>query len=211
MRASDQLSEFVGTALASGHDRQTIAAELRTAGWSESEIDTALHAWADSAFVPPVPRPRTVVSAREAFVYGLLFAALLVVCVNVTILGFDLIDRWLPDVTDGDGTRSLTSMRWSIAYLVVFFPVFLVISQRVETGAQADRSRRRSAVRKWFGYITLFLAVIVLLGDTVALIFALLNGDLTSRFVAKTALVAATAGLVLLYLRGVTSETEDAP
>jgi hypothetical protein len=41
-------------------------------------------------------------------------------------------------------------------------------------------------------------------------IYALLNGELTLRFLAKAALVALTAGLVFLYFRGAMAEAEDA-
>ena len=39
-----------------------------------------------------------------------------------------------------------------------------------------------------------------------AVLYAFLSGDLTIRFVAKAALVAAAAGLVFLYLRGLMAE-----
>lgn len=41
-----------------------------------------------------------------------------------------------------------------------------------------------------------------MVGDLIATIYALLNGDLTVQFIAKAALVLLTAGLVFLYYRG---------
>ena len=208
MRSSENLADFVGEALRAGHDRATIAEELKSAGWSATEIASALHAWAATDFRPPVPRPRATVSAREAFSYGLLFIALLVTTFGIIDLGFDLIDRWIV-TPDDTASRTTMGIRWSISYLAVFFPLFLILGQRIERRTGTDASRRRSPVRKWFGYIALFLAVMALLGDLVSVIYAFLNGSVTSRFLAKTVLVAVTASAVVVYIRRMTEDPQD--
>lgn len=210
MRPADQLAQFVADALKEGRTRAEIAAALQDAGWAQNEVAEALSAWADTAFIPPVPRPRPYVSAREAFLYGLMFLALAMTAWNITTLGFELIELWLHDVTDRYSLYNVSTVRWSISVLVVFFPLFLWMNTRAQSAAKADPGKRRSAVRKWFGYITLFLAALALLGDLIAVIYALLSGDLTTRFFAKAALVALTAGLIFLYFRGETREAEDA-
>ena len=54
----------------------TLAA-LAAAGWSPVEIHEATLAWLPAPpGLPPVPRPRAYVSAREALIYGLLFLLL---------------------------------------------------------------------------------------------------------------------------------------
>ena len=58
MRPADQLATFVAEALKAGRSREEISAALTEAGWTGPEIRAALHAWADTGFVPPVPRPR---------------------------------------------------------------------------------------------------------------------------------------------------------
>lgn len=210
MRPADRLARFVAEALKDGRSREDIATALQNAGWAPKEVAGALNAWAETGFMPPVPRPRPYVSAREAFLYGMMFLALAMTAWNITTLGFELIELWLPDVTDKYSRYSAASVRWSISVLVVFFPLFLVMNSRAQRAAHADPGKRRSAVRKWFGYITLFLAAIALLGDLIAVIYALLSGDLTARFIAKAALVALTAGLIFLYFRGEMEEAEDA-
>lgn len=210
MRPADQLAQFVAEALKEGRSRAEISAALREAGWTGTEVAGALDAWAETGFTPPVPRPRPYVSAREAFLYALMFLALAMTAWNITTLGFELIELWLPDVSDKYSLYSAESVRWSISVLVVFFPLFLVMNTRAQRAAHADPGKRRSAVRKWFGYITLFLAAITLLGDLIAVIYALLSGDLTARFIAKAALVALTAGLIFLYFRGEMEEAEHA-
>lgn len=212
MKPADQLAEFVGNALTMGRSRADTAAALEQAGWSPGEITRAMAAWADSSFTPPVPRPRDTVSARDAFGYLVLFTALAFSIWHINSLGFDLIDRLYQDEATDIYVRtySLQSLRWSIALLVVSVPLFLWLNRRLALAMQADPARRRSALRKWFGYITLFLATLGLAGDAVATIYALLSGDLTLQFILKAALVLLTVGLVFLYYR-METEAADAP
>lgn len=202
MRPSDQLAQFVAEALGAGRSRQEIAEALKGAGWAQNEISEALNAWAEVEFNPPVPRPRPYVSAREAFFFGLMFAALAMTAWHLVALGFNLIDRWVPDVESNNRhAYRLQQMRWSIAALIVFAPVFMALNAKVVRATRGDPGKRRSGVRKWFGYITLFLASISLLGDLLWVIYSLLNGDLTLRVSLKVLVVATVAGVVFLYFK----------
>jgi hypothetical protein len=209
MRPADQVTEFVGKALALGRPRSEIAQVLRQAGWQESEVTRAMRAWAESDFSPPVPRPRSHVSAREAFVYGLLFTALCFAVFHINSLGFSLIDLWLEEADpDGYATQwARSNIRWAVAVLVIVVPAFLWVNWRQAQSMAKDPAKQRSAVRKWFGYVTLFLAALGLAGDLVYTIYALLNGDMTLQFLLKAGLVLVTLGVVILYYR---LETEDA-
>jgi len=211
MRPADQLAVFVGDALTSGKSRVEIADALAAAGWAPNEVSEAMHAWADTDFSPPVPRPRPYVSARDAFYYGLMFVALAMTAIHLTWLSFILIDRWLPEPgQENNYVFALSSMRWTISTLVVFAPLFLILNARIVRATRADPGKRRSGVRKWFGYITLFLAAMSLLGDLMTIIYAFLNGELAARLLAKSAVVALLAGSVFLYFRQETEGGEDA-
>ncbi|MFC3570587.1 DUF5671 domain-containing protein [Paracoccus sp. TOH] len=202
MKPADQLSEFVRHAMAQGGNRDQIARALTHAGWSEPEIDEAIHGWEVSPGLPPVPRPRPYASAQEALLYGLLFLSLGMIGWHVCDLGMALIDRLIPDPAEGYSYRSGSSARWSIASLIAFAPVFLLLNRKVAGMSRGDAGRRRSLVRKWFASLTLLVASLVFLGDGIYVIYALLNGELTARFAAKAALVAGVAGLVFAYYRG---------
>ena len=208
MKASDQLASFVYDALNAGRSRGDITVALEQAGWSPAEIRDALNNWAEGEFTPPVPRPRPFVSAREAFLYGLMFVALAMTAWHLTSLLFHLIDQWIPDLNDRIGYYDRSDMRFSMASLIVFFPLFAWLNMQANRRINANAGRRRSGVRKWFGYITLFLAAITLLGDLIWVIYALLNGDLTARFIAKAGTVAVVAGMIFFYFRS--DMTEDA-
>jgi hypothetical protein len=54
-------------------------------------------------------------------------------------------------------------------------------------------------VRKWLTYATLFIAASVLVADLSTLVFNLLGGELTMRFLLKVATVGIIAGAVFGY------------
>jgi hypothetical protein len=211
VKPAEQLAKFVGEALGQGRSRADIADALKDAGWQDREVAVALTAWADNSFQPPVPRPQSHVSARDAFYYGLLLVALGTVVWFVNTLGFDVINLALVENYESsrDGNWRLSRIRWSVAVLVVATPALIWLDRRIAAEMRADPSRRRSAVARWFGYITLFIALLVLAGDAVTVIHSVLNGDMTLRFALKAGLVAVTAGLVLAYYRAAPELRDD--
>lgn len=148
-----------------------------------------------------MPRPEPQASAREALVFGLLFLLLGIVAWHVCRLGFVLIDVAVPDLADMNGGFYKGTLRWSMATLIPVVPLFLWLNARVARLTRADDGQRRSAVRKWFASVTLLIAALALLGDVVAVLYALLSGELTPRFAAKAALIAVVGLLVMAYYR----------
>ena len=197
--ATHELEVFVRDALARGESKEAIAGALAAAGWPAEQSRSALDAYADVAFAVPVPRPRPYLSAREAFLYLVLFATLYLTAYHLGSLLFDLINRAFPDparpVYGGPGS----SMRWSTASLVIAFPVFLFVARLLGRELARSPVKRLSKVRRWLTYITLFLAAGVLVGDTITLVYNLLGGELTVRFVLKVLVVAAIAGTIFGY------------
>ena len=79
MTRSEDLTTFVNEALTRGVPRSEIEGVLLKAGWSKTQVSDALAAFAEVTFAIPVPKPRPYTDAREAFLYGLLFVALVLV------------------------------------------------------------------------------------------------------------------------------------
>ena len=191
---STELDLFVRDALARGQSRDAIRAALAAAGWSEAQSRDALEVYADVDFPVPVPRPRASVSAREAFQYLLLFATLYLSAWHLGSLLFDLVNGWLPDPAMQAGDGFSDSMRFSVAAMLIAFPVFVFGTRRIAREVAAAPIKRLSPVRRWLTYLTLFLAAGVLIGDMTTLVYSVLGGEATPRFVAKVAVVAVIAG-----------------
>lgn len=193
------LTSFVREALVRGCTREQTAAALQEAGWASEQIKDALSAFAEVDFAVPVPRPRPYVSAREAFLYLVLFTTLYLSAYHLGSLLFDLVNRAFPDAAVGNGIRLGSSMRWSVATIIIAFPVFLGLSVRIGRELACQPVKRQSAVRRWLTYLTLFVASVTLLIDLITLVDHVLGGELTVRFVLKVVIVVVVAGTVFSY------------
>lgn len=210
-----RLDAFVRDALSRGESRDRIRAALTAARWRAEEVDAALAQWADVEFPVPVPRRDTAISAREAFLYLVLFATLYVATYNTGAILFSLIERWLPDALDRSGARfagMLTMLRWAVASLVIALPVFLYTNRLIARALAREPEQRVSGVRRWLTYLTLFVAALVLIGDFVVVLRGLLAGELAARFLLKAAVVAGIAGVVFRhYLADLRRDEGEAP
>jgi len=91
------------------------------------------------------------------------------------------------------------AIRFSVASLVIAFPIFLYLSLLVSRSIKRDPSKRASKVRKWLTYMTLFVAAGVIIGDLTALVYGFLGGELSLRFALKVLTVAGIAGGIFGY------------
>jgi hypothetical protein len=85
------------------------------------------------------------------------------------------------------------------ASLIIAFPVFLYVSWLLNKAIVKDPEKRSSKIRKWLTYITLFVAAGVIIGDLIALVFNMLGGELTLRFILKVLTVGSIAGSIFGY------------
>jgi hypothetical protein len=157
-----ELVEFTRSALAAGKERQEISDILRRAGWVEPDINAALDAFADITFPIPVPRPKPYLSAREVFVYLILFAAIYAASFSLGALIFELIDRSFPDPLEIQSPNFMRlsddRIRWDISMIIVAFPLFFLTFRAVTRAVAKDPTKRASRPRKWLTYLTLFVA-----------------------------------------------------
>jgi hypothetical protein len=198
-QTSPELELFVREALLRGQSRDAIRQALAAAGWSEDQTRGVLDGYADVAFPVPVPKPRASLSAREAFQYLVLFATLYFSAYHLGSLLFDLVNRALPDPAMQIGYRFGDSMRFSVAALLIAFPVFALMSHRLAIDVAKHPIKRLSPVRRWLTYLTLFVAATILIGDMTALVYNLLGGETTLRFLLKVVVVAVIAGGIFYY------------
>ena len=198
-----ELVEFTRRALAAGKGREEISDILRRAGWAEPDIKAAIDAFAEVTFSIPVPRPKPYLSAREVFVYLILFTALYASAYSLGSLLFELINRTFPDPLDIQSSyfirNSDDSIRWNISMMLVTFPLFYFTFRAVTRELAKNPLKRASRPRKWLTYLTMFIAGVSLVGDIAVLIYNMLGGELTIRFLLKFATIAIIAGGIFAY------------
>ena len=194
MAVSEELIAFVRDGLHHGIPRVQLEQALLVAGWTAEQVKGALASFADMEFPIPVPHPRPYLSPREAFMYVVLFSTLYLSAYNLGSLVFELINRLLPDPAERLNMPStLLAIRWSVSSLIVAFPVFVYVAWLIGRGIRLDPTKRASRVRRQLTYLTLFIASCVLIGDVTTLIYNVLGGELTVRFVLKVLTVAIIA------------------
>jgi hypothetical protein len=203
MAAQKDLIRFVHDALAAGRSRADIEAALAQAGWSRKDIEASLAAYADTPFVPPVPRPAQIATPRHAFLYAVLFIAMAVTAINMVTLLHAQIDLAFADPAfEQLPERTAGRLRSAVAALLVAAPVYVLVSRHVTRSAAADDGILKSPVRKWLTYLALLVSALVFLGDAIYTVDRFLDGELTLRFALKAGAVALVSGAVFLHYLG---------
>lgn len=196
------LADFVRNALEAGQSRAAISSALEAAGWRKAEVRAALQTYSDVAFPVAVPRPRPYLSAREAFFYLLFFILLGIVAYSLGSLLFALIDRALPDPAQTSDYRvrwNENQIRSGISGVVVATPIFLWLGRILRGARRRNPEMQRSRIRKWLTYVSLVIAGCTLIGDAISLVYNFLGGDLTTRFLLKSLVIAVIAGAIFVY------------
>lgn len=199
--SSDEPNVFVHDALSRGIDRADIEAALLEARWPKDKVRGALREYAEVDFPIPVPRPKPYLSAREAFLYLVLFTNLFLSAFYFGTILFELIEKAFPDsaAPSWSGRYSEDTLRWAVAFVMVSFPIFLFLTIRLGREIKEDPGKRASKVRRWLTYLTLFVAASFMVGDLVTLIHHFLAGEMTIRFVLKALVIAVIAGTAFTY------------
>lgn len=210
MANSSDLDRFIREALRAGQSRQAISAALLQAGWTQQELTSALDDYAEVDFPIPVPRPRASLSAREAFLYLLLFTLLYFLCFHLGSLLFDLVNALLPDpsIRHYRSWDFYGATRFSTATLLITFPLFAWMAHFLGRETAKTPIQRFSPVRRWLTYLTLFVSAATLVADLTTLVYNLLGGELTLRFLLKILIVALIASAVFGYYLRELRQTE---
>lgn len=202
--APDQLISFVRDCLSRGVARADVTRELAAAGWSDREATLALDAFAESALPVPVPRKRVSSSARDAFLQIVAMVALLSVAFASGSILFILIERWLPLPIDRAWNDAYwkSGLRWSVAQSMVSLPLLWFLQRTIGRDTARNPVSRLTPVYRFLAYLAVLVMALVMLGDLVYVVFNLLQGDATPRFLLKSVVVLAVAGIVFLWYAG---------
>lgn len=197
----DNLSRFIEHARQKGMDHGTIFLLLKSAGWKEQEIAAAIAA---RELEMPLPERAGVGSARDAFFHLLAFTALYTWAISLIYLCFTYISFAFPDPATPTSTyvveAALASVRGALATLIVAYPLFLATWWFLLREIRTYPDKARSGVRRWLTSLSLFVAAVTILGNTITVVYYLVEGDLTVRFLLKVVVLFVVTGAVFLYL-----------
>lgn len=140
-------------------------------------------------------------SARDVFMYLLVVVVLAMSAANLGTLLFQYINLYVPDLMlpACTGTWCQDAIRWSLASIIVVFPVLLWAWRFLQRDIAVNPLKADARIRRWLLYLTLFVAGGFIIGDFVALIYGWLQGDLTIQFALKVLVVFYIASSIFYY------------
>src|SRR3990172_3556288 len=153
--------------------------------------------------IKSLPRVESRGSPKDVFAHLLTIIALYMIAGGFIALLFQYINLGFPDPLERLYYSGVSgAIRWSMATLIIVFPVFIFLSRMLQVDYSENPAKRELRIRKWLVYFTLFAAAIIIIGDLVTLVYNFLGGDLTARFALKVLVVLAVAVKIFwFYLR----------
>lgn len=117
------------------------------------------------------------------------------------LLTFDYINYAWPNVLSYLPPNPYDSgIGFEMASIVVFLPIYMLLSWLIRRDIEADASRKDIWVRRWALILTLFVAGATMAGDLVTLLASFFGGDeLTGAFVLKVVVLFAVAAIAFMH------------
>ncbi len=135
------------------------------------------------------------VTPKDFFLWLGAMVALYVSATSLILLVHKYIEVWYPDMAlVGYSDPYSGTIRFSIASLIVLFPLFVLLMRLVHSEIRKIPEKRELWVRRWMVFITLFVAGATIAGDLIAVIYTFLEGDLTTRFLLKALTILVVLG-----------------
>jgi len=140
-------------------------------------------------------------TAKDFFLHLGVMVSLYTITISFINLIFKIINKALPEINSNAyawGTGSQISM--PIATLIVFFPIFVVLSKMVHKIYTQNSDKKDLPIRKWLTYVTLFIAGVALSSDLVTVLYKFLDGqNLTFAFILKALTILIVAGAIFWF------------
>lgn len=117
------------------------------------------------------------------------------------VLLFGIINLLYPDATDTiwQVESASSSVRLGIAFTLVFFPAYLILTRIVNRNRRSSRDPSYLGLTKWLIYLSLLIGGGIILGDLVITITTFLEGEITQRFILKVSAVLFIIGAAFHY------------
>lgn len=130
-------------------------------------------------------------SAKDFFLYLAVFIGLYVSSISFLIATFQIINKLFPLKGEYIGGID-SSIRASLATLIIFFPAFIYVSYVTNKNLISNPEKKDIWIRRWMIFLTLFVAGLTIAVDLATLIYRFLGAeDLTTRFFLKVFFVLA--------------------
>lgn len=133
------------------------------------------------------------------FLLSISLVIVLIIVISAFLnLSFEVLNKTLPDLLTVNSYYpgyQLSSINNSLAFLIIIFPVFLILNKWWLKFASKDLSNWNLSLKRWVLYVILFLSGITIMIDLIVLVRYFVSGEITVRFLIKVALTLVVAGV----------------
>lgn len=139
-------------------------------------------------------------AAKFTFLYLTHLVSLIFMAISFGVIIFQAINKFIDDpINLYSSSFQEGILQFGIASLLVFAPVYFVVSKFIYKSLFNGEVKRDSALRRWLTYLILFVSFLVFAGYLVGFIISFLNGELTLKFLLKVITVLAIAATVFSF------------
>jgi len=200
------LQKYIEEKVRGGAMKEQIKEQVVAVGWTEDEFDK-FYAEALMAIGVPVPATTRGNYSKRASVGDVVlnFFSFILLGIIVSALGtlyFSVINVFFPDALGSTSYSSYyysqvsSTIHYAIAALIVAFPLYHFSMRMWFKRFREDEAKVESKLTKWLTYLVLLGTSITVVGDLITVLFTMLQGEITARFILKALVVLVLAGMV---------------
>ena len=198
---------YVSESLKKGFSLDMVKQSLLAVGWSAPDAEAALVAGLLASGVPaPLGGAKggkeKLASAAEVVLNIFSFILLGAVAYALITLYYQVINKFFPDpllLRSGVSGIDTGAVHHAIASLIIAFPLYVLALRMWFKRFREDGEKNESKLTKWITYLVLLVAALAVVGDFVAALYTLLQGEISTRFILKALTVLVVAGIIFRF------------
>ncbi len=205
---STVLIDFVKDAMRLGKNRDEITAALRAAGWPEEQLVSFWDKYHTASFPVPIPKPTLYASPRLTTLSLFYFVVLYISMYSAAAILFTFLDYHLPDGRGemagfyysssvgalGDQIRSY------LAVIIASVPLVYLSNRALQRAMRTSGQFIHGTHLKLLS-LTLFVAAIFMLCNTIFFIYYFISGELSLRFIIKIGILSTVSIAIYFYFK----------
>ena len=196
---------YVSESLKKGVSLDMVKQSLLAVGWPVPLAEAALVAGLLASGVPApeggadgIQRGKGKLASTVEVVLNLFsFILLGAVAYALITLYYQVINKFFPDpllLRSGISGVDSGTIHYAIASLIITFPLYVVAVRMWFKRFREDAEKVETKLTKWITYLVLLVTALTVVGDLVAALFKLLQGELSMRFILEALTILLTAG-----------------
>lgn len=202
---TQSLADYAIGRIRAGVAKAELKEELLSVGWTEEEIESAYRSSIVALGAPVPNQGNRATQSRQASTVDVVinFFSFILLGIVATALGtlfFQIINLVFPDALDTmnwySESQAMSSIHYAIAALVIGYPLYFFALRLWFRKFREDEGRMESKLSKWLTYLVLLVTAVTIVGDLIAVVFTLLQGEITVRFFLKALVILVIAGAI---------------